>query len=165
MQQPFQGCFPRDSNSRDKYAFSAFYGPAVIPLGFLFLPRASGDTRDHRLLSPIPTLRSLTVQSTPAAAFPLPRIRRAPSVLFSENLSRAPSNASFTNPLLPLTAPSVKYHTRQRSIFAIFSSGRTVWLSPLSKASASFFEIPVFLEVSSLEFRVFRSNAIPISLR
>jgi len=62
--------------------------------------------------------RSRILHNTPAAAFPLPRIRRAPSLLFSENLSRDPANTSFTNPLLPITAPSVKYRTRQRNILA-----------------------------------------------
>ncbi|MEX1048330.1 MAG: hypothetical protein WED15_02295 [Akkermansiaceae bacterium] len=42
------------------------------------------------------------------------------------NRSRAPANASFTNSLLPITAPSVKYLTRQRSIFAMLKSGNTV---------------------------------------
>gem|GEM_PF-7016808 len=37
-----------------------------------------------------------------------PLRRRAPSCLLSVNLSRAPANASFTNALLPITAPSVK---------------------------------------------------------
>ena len=64
------------------------------------------------------------LHSTPFAAAPLPRILRAPSLLLSENLSRAPANASFTNSLLPITAPSVKYLTRHRNIFAIDSSGR-----------------------------------------
>gem|GEM_PF-1626096 len=73
-----------------------------------------------------PTRRSLTLHKIPAAAFPLPRIRLAPSVRFSENLSRAPAKTSSTKPLLPITAPSVKYRTRQRSILAIESSGKTV---------------------------------------
>ena len=37
----------------------------------------------------IPTRRSRILQSFPAAAFPVPRNRRAPSFLLSENLSRA----------------------------------------------------------------------------
>ena len=64
------------------------------------------------------------LHSVPAAGAPLPRIRRAPSFLLSVNLSLAAANASFTNSLLPITAPSVKYLTRHRNIFAIDSSGR-----------------------------------------
>jgi hypothetical protein len=54
------------------------------------------------------TRKSLTLHSTPAADVPLPRIRRAPSFRFTEKRSRAAANASFTNSLLPITAPSVK---------------------------------------------------------
>lgn len=56
------------------------------------------------------------LQSTPFASAPLPRIFRAPSFLFSVNLSRALANTSFTNPLLPITYPSVKYRTGFKSI-------------------------------------------------
>jgi hypothetical protein len=54
------------------------------------------------------TRKSRTLHSTPFAALPAPRIRRAPSLRFSVNRSRAAANASFTNALLPITAPSVK---------------------------------------------------------
>lgn len=56
------------------------------------------------------------LQSTPFASARLPRIFRAPSFLFSVNLSRALANTSFTNPLLPITYPSVKYRTGFKSI-------------------------------------------------
>ena len=79
------------------------------------------------------------LHSVPAAGAPLPRIRRAPSFLLSVNLSRAPTNASFTNPLLPITAPSVKYLTRFINIPAIPRSGKTVSLSSYSSISSVFF--------------------------
>jgi hypothetical protein len=63
----------------------------------------------------------------------------APSLRFGPKRSRAPAKASFTNSLLPITAPSVKYLTRQRSIFAIPRSFNTVSLSLLSNNSAVFF--------------------------
>ncbi len=74
----------------------------------------------------------------PAAALPLPFSRRAPSFLFSVNRSLASANASFTNALLPITAPSVKYLTRHRSIAAIPRSGKSVPLESASNASAVF---------------------------
>ena len=49
--------------------------------------------------------------------------------------SRAAANASLTNALLPITAPSVKYLTRQRNIAASFKSGNTVSFSPRFHAS------------------------------
>ena len=69
------------------------------------------------------------LHNTPAAAAPVPRIRRAPSRRLAGNLSRAPANASFTKSRLPITAPSVKYLTRQRSIAGIPRSDNTVPLS------------------------------------
>ena len=86
----------------------------------------------------IRTRKSLILQSSPAAGAPFPRIRRAPSFRFAVNRSRAPANASFTKSLLPITAPSVKYLTRQRSIAAMPRSGSTVPLSSAASASAVF---------------------------
>lgn len=76
-----------------------------------------------------PTRRSRILHSIPFAGTPLPRIFRAPSFLLAVNLSRTRANASFTNSLLPITAPSVKYLTRFISIPAIPRSGRKVSLS------------------------------------
>ena len=113
----------------------------------------------------IPTRRSLTLHNTPFAAAPLPRIRRAPSFLLVENLSRAPANASFTNSLLPITAPSVKYLTRHLSIFAIPRSGRTVSFPSEASASAVFFvTASSFFLVSSI-FPGLLPSARPIARR
>jgi len=78
----------------------------------------------------------------PFAAAPLPRIRRAPSFLLSENLSHAPSKASFTNALLPITAPSVKYLTRILNIFSCVRSGRPIVWPVFSRCSMIF---PMFM--------------------
>jgi hypothetical protein len=87
------------------------------------------------------TRRSLTLQSTPFAALPLPLIARAPSFRFGPNLPRACMNTSFTNSLLPITTPSVKYLTRQRNIRDIPKSFNTVSLSSLANISAVFFVV------------------------
>ena len=84
------------------------------------------------------TRKSLTLHSSPFAPLPLPRIARAPSLRLALNRSRARANASFTNSLLPITAPSVKYLTRQCNIFANPRSFKTVPLSLLSNISAVF---------------------------
>ena len=65
------------------------------------------------------TRRFRILHRWPFAPLPLPLIARAPFFRFGPNRSRAFANASFTNSLLPITAPSVKYRTRHRSIFAI----------------------------------------------
>ena len=54
----------------------------------------------------IPFCTSLALHSVPAAAAPLPRIFRAPSLRALLNRSRAFANASFTNERLPISAPS-----------------------------------------------------------
>jgi hypothetical protein len=56
-----------------------------------------------------PTRRSLALHSSPFAPLPLPLITRAPFLRLQLNRSRDRANASFTNSLLPITAPSVKY--------------------------------------------------------
>jgi hypothetical protein len=63
-----------------------------------------GGAYDFHIHLHLPTRRSLLL-STPLAA---DRILHAPSFLPSVNLYRAPAKASFTNALLPITAPSVK---------------------------------------------------------
>lgn len=118
----------------------------------------------------IPTRKSLMLQSVPAADLPLPRIRRAPSFLLSVNLSRAPANASFTNALLPITAPSVKYLTRHLSIFAIPRSGRTVSSPSEASISAVFFVTASSLFLvscvsKSCVFPGFLPSASPIARR
>jgi hypothetical protein len=54
------------------------------------------------------TRKSRRLHSIPAAGFASPRIFRAPSLRFGPKRSLALANASFTNSLLPITAPSVK---------------------------------------------------------
>ena len=61
---------------------------------------------------PIPFCKSLTLHSVPAAAAPLPRHFRAPSLRVPPNRSLHIRNTSSTNPRRPITAPSVKYLTR-----------------------------------------------------
>ncbi len=55
--------------------------------------------------SPTPTRKSLILHRTPAAALPLPRIRRAPSSRFPENLSRAPVAHARPHQPLPRLLP------------------------------------------------------------
>jgi hypothetical protein len=75
--------------------------------------------------------RSLKLRSNALAAAPLLRIFLASSLRFGPNRSRAPAKASFTNSLLPITAPAAKYRTLQNSILAISRSLSTVSLSSL----------------------------------
>jgi hypothetical protein len=103
--------------------------------------RRKGRSRNHRHVlgqqdRAQPFCRSLKLHKTPAAAAPAPRIFRAPLLRFAPNRCRAPSNASFTNSRLPITAPSVKYLTRHLSIFVTPKSLRTVSLSPLASSSS-----------------------------
>ena len=84
---------------------------------------------------PILTRKSRMLQSTPAAGAPFPRSRRAPSLRFAVKRSRAAAKVSLTKALLPITAPSVKYRTRQCSIPASPRSGSAVSLSLLSSSS------------------------------
>ena len=92
------------------------------------------------------------LHNTPAASFPLPFIRRAPSFLFTVNRSRAAANASFAKALLPITAPSVKYLTRCRSIPTIRRSGRTVSLSLDARISSVFFVTAGLAPYSALPY-------------
>ena len=78
-------------------------------------PKNAGSNPDCQTL----TRKSLALHSNPFTPLPLPRIARAPSLRLALNRSRARANASFTNSLLPITAPSVKYLTLQCNIFAI----------------------------------------------
>ena len=68
------------------------------------------STQIMRLLSvqAIPFRRSLKLHKAPFAAAPSPFIFLAPSLRFDPNRSRALAKASFTNSLLPITAPAVK---------------------------------------------------------
>jgi hypothetical protein len=93
------------------------------------------------IIQAIPFLRSLRLHKAPFAGAASPFSRLAPSLRFEPNRSLALANASVTNSLLPITAPAVKYLTRQRSIFAIPRSFKTVSLSLLSKCSAVFFVV------------------------
>lgn len=75
-------------------------------------PRGLQDralTRRTPTPQPLPPPEIPRLNSTPAAAFPFPFMRRAPSFRLSVNRSRAAVNVSLTNALLPITAPSVKY--------------------------------------------------------
>ena len=65
----------------------------------------------------IPTRRSLKVHKIPLAAAAPPLSLLAPSLRFGPKRSGTLANAEFTNSLLPVTAPSVKYLTRQRRRF------------------------------------------------
>ncbi len=56
------------------------------------------------------------LHTSPAAAWPLPRMRREPSLRRLPKRPRADSNAAFTNSRLPTTAQSVKHLTQQRNI-------------------------------------------------
>ncbi|MGL5019936.1 MAG: hypothetical protein ACRDBP_17505, partial [Luteolibacter sp.] len=105
------------------------------------------------------------LHSTPAAALPLPRNLRAPSLRFAEKRSRAATNTSFTNALLPITAPSVKYLTRQRNIAANFKSGKTVPLSFPSNASLSVAAVCDRRFEADSAFPLLRCSANPINRR
>ena len=109
------------------------------------------------------TRRSRRLHNTPAASLPLPRIRLAPSWRFAPNRSRAFVNASFTNALLPITAPSVNYLTRQSNIRAIFRSGNAVSLSSDSSSSAVFFVTTP--RDSNSAMPLFFPSAVPINRR
>ncbi|TAG08118.1 MAG: hypothetical protein EAZ42_11755, partial [Verrucomicrobia bacterium] len=68
---------------------------------------SGGDLRSPFLkASQTPTRKSRMLHNTRAAALPHPRMRLAPSLRRAGNRSRALANASFTNTLLPITAPS-----------------------------------------------------------
>ncbi len=95
------------------------------------------DTNSPTSANHVATLRWRTLDRPPAADA-LPFILLAPSFRFAPNRSRAFAKASLTNSSLPITAPSVKYLTRHRGIFAKAISFNTVSLPPLSKASAVF---------------------------
>ena len=128
--------------------------------------QAGSSRRIHRphFLAQTLSRRSLTLQSTPAAGAPFPRNFLAPSFRFSVNRSRAPANASFTNSLLPMTAPSVKYLTRHFNIFAILNSGSTVPLSSAASASAVLC-IGFTFALSTSARPLFRPSANPIARR
>jgi len=66
------------------------------------------------------------LHSTFNAVFALPRTRRARSLRLCENLFRFAANASSTKPFLPISSLSVKYHTRQRSIYVIPNSSTII---------------------------------------
>ena len=68
---------------------------------------------------PIPCFKSRALHHRPAAGDPVPCGLRAPSWRRGPKRSRAVTKASFTNNRLPITAPSVNYLTRRRSIFPI----------------------------------------------
>jgi hypothetical protein len=72
------------------------------------LPLCHDRPPDHGADTDIPTRRSLALHKIPLAPPPLPLIVRAPSFRLGPNRSRALAKASFTNSLLPITAPSVK---------------------------------------------------------
>jgi hypothetical protein len=79
------------------------HDPTVI------LCQLDADSRkNHRFLYATPFRKSLKLHKIPLAAAPPPFSFRAPSFRFAPNRSRALANASFTNSLLPITAPSVK---------------------------------------------------------
>jgi hypothetical protein len=100
-----------------------------------------------------------------AAGPPLPRNFRAPSLRFSPNRSLDFATASLTNVRLPITAPSVKYLTRQRSILANGTSSVARTSCPTPICSRNPF---LKIYISTFPSRVTRSSdfstAFPISI-
>jgi hypothetical protein len=72
-------------------------GTHLTTAGYAVMAEALDHVRKSRML-----------HNCPFAAAAAPFIARAPSLRFAEKRSRAAVKASFTNALLPITAPAVK---------------------------------------------------------
>ena len=106
--------------------------------------------------------KSRNDQISPASSPKAPRGFRAPSVRFGPNRSRLARNTPSTKAFDPITAPSVKYRTRQATTFEIFKS-RASSSESLSNSASAFLRLIPF-RTTTLRFVCTFPRSSPCSM-
>jgi hypothetical protein len=109
------------------------------------------------------------LQSAPAAGAPLPRSLRAPFLRFGGKRSLAAAKVSFTNVLLPITAPSVKYLTRQPEKFScirfLIPASVSFYLAQCGEMAASAAVLAIQADSEIMFMRLIERQRVPCCVR